>query len=144
MTAEERLSKEDLAKLITWSGCAQHCKGGQHVARTCTYQVGEIKDLDIFVRIGVHRSLIKNREAAIDAIYNLYLSIYPKEYAMQEKQGWVSVHDRLPDNGRDVFISDDESDIVDLAFYANGKWTTLRSHITPTMWRELPQKLDHI
>ena len=66
------MSKEDLVKYIKFSGCGQHCKGGQHVGRTCSYIVGELIDLDITVRCGAFRSMIKNREIVINSIYEIY------------------------------------------------------------------------
>lgn len=68
------LTKEELSEHVIWSGCGQHCKGGQHVGRTCTYVVGELKDLDISVRCGAHRSMIANKEAVLNAIYEIYLN----------------------------------------------------------------------
>ena len=65
-----------------------------------------------------------------------------QEYATQEKQGWVK-GGTLPNNGRDVLVSDDESDIVAVGHYSAsiGNWFVPGyKYLVPTMWHELPQK----
>lgn len=69
----EVMSIEDFVKEVTFTGCAEHCKGGQHVSRTCSYIVGECKSLDISVRIGIKRSMLENKELVLRTLYRLYL-----------------------------------------------------------------------
>jgi len=69
------MDKEEFTKLIDWSFCPSECKGGQHVARNCTYVVGEIYDLNLKVKFDGHRSKLKNKEVIEDAMYDLYLKM---------------------------------------------------------------------
>jgi len=67
------MSKEELIKYIKFSGCETHCRGSQHVGMSCRYVVGELIDLDISVRCGAFRSMIQNKQAVMDSIYEIYI-----------------------------------------------------------------------
>jgi hypothetical protein len=69
------MTQEEFTKLIKFSSCKDHCKGGQHVAMVCHYVVGEVEEFDLMVRCGGGRSNFKNKQAVIEALYYMYLLI---------------------------------------------------------------------
>ena len=75
------ISKEDFIKFIkfTHGDEIRRQKGGQHVAMLPTYIKAEIEDLDLSVTIGYSRSVIYNKNAAIDILYETFLKYYAKE-----------------------------------------------------------------
>lgn len=67
--------------------------------------------------------------SAMQTAYNLALS-----------ERWVDVRDRLPDNGRDVLVADEESDIVCIAWYSSFEECFNRqvAAMNITHWTEIP------
>jgi hypothetical protein len=63
-----------------------------------------------------------------------------KEKYSPPNSGWVSVEDRLPDNGRTVLVADIESGIVDTGFNAFDQKNRFVANtvMTVTHWAELP------
>lgn len=87
------------------------------------------------------------KEVADPEIYQFYLSVIAavaREYAAYtigcEEDKWIDVNDRVPDNGRDVLVGDEESDIVCTAWYSGFEECFNRQvhGMNITHWRELP------
>lgn len=64
-------------------------------------------------------------------------SLQQENERLREATTWISIHDRLPDNSRDVLATDEESDRVTIGWYEMNGWYTEKS-MDVAYWMELP------
>lgn len=87
----------------------------------------------------VSESTPEGRQALVDRFKDFgSLSHIEAKEPTVSSDNWIKCSDRLPDNSRDVLVSDFESDIVSVGMYLDGIFSSDRSMGEITHWREMP------
>ena len=82
----------------------------------------------------------KPREVQDEDIANFNRDIeYLRDFIRKHiNDGWISVEDRLPDNGEDVLVTTDVG-LITFGCLLNGEWITNQEPDYPIAWRPLPE-----